>query len=204
MFFKIKKREGIRFFDFMTIIIVALNTLCLIISNVYPHYFTIFTPVFVLVLSAYFRLQKKIIANSLLIFCVASHALVAGYGLAKDVYANYYLGYPQAIHNNISTIIETIPEDERDSVIGFEIPCDYYLHADIVPNFKYYTHQEWWSKSDPAVMESFAEHIESGNSLWVLTLPDEDNEQVLEILSKKYILVNETKYFNMYRMKEGK
>lgn len=201
---KLKKEKKVSFFDFLVSVIVVLNTVCLIISNTYPHYFTIYVPVFVLVISAYFTYDDKVFRRILVAVCVLAHVLSAGYGLAQVVYGNYVLGYPQKTHNDISKTVEQIPQDERDSVIGYEIPCDYYLYADIVPSFKYYTHHKWWSTNDTSIMESFVKYIESDDALWLLTLPNEDDERILKIISEKYVLVEESKYINLYRIKEGR
>ncbi len=201
---KLKKEKKIVFFDFLVITVVVLNAIILIVSNIYPHYFTIYIPVFVLTLFAYFTLDCKILKNILIILCIGMHLFQAGIVSAKNIYANYVIGHYQEKHSYIAEKVKQIPENERDSVVGFNFPCDLYLYADIVPCYKYYTHQEWWSKSDPTVMESFLEYINSGEATWLLTLPNEDNEDILEIISQKYVVVDEDKYFNMYRIKESR
>ena len=132
------------------------------------------------------------------------HLFQTGFVFAWNIYANRIIGHYHEKHNYIAEKVKQIPENERDSVVGFDFPCDLYLYADIIPCYKYYTHQEWWSKSDPSVMASFLEYINSGEATWLLTLPNEDNEDVLEIISQKYVIVDEDNHFNMYRIKESR
>jgi hypothetical protein len=201
---KLKKEKKFSFFDFLVITIVVLNAVCLLIANVYPHYFTIFIPVFVLVLSAYFTFDTSRIKRFLVILCVVPYILNIGYGFANVVYVNCFLGKYKEMDKNISELVSEIPQNERDAVIGYEIPPAYYLYADIVPSFKYYTHHQWWTRNDPSIMKSFVEYVESGDALWLLTLPNEDNERILSIISDKYMLVEKNKYINMYRIKESR
>lgn len=200
---KIWKTKKINFLDFLIATIVVLNTACLFISNGFPHYFTIYVPVFALVLSTYFEFDIKKIKTYFIALCALLCALNVGLVFAKSVYSTHVIKYYKNIHDSVEEIVEQIPENERDAVVGFEVPCSYYLYADIVPCSKYYTHQEWWSVSDPDIMVSFIDHINSGQVLWVLTKPKEDNPELLEILAQKYVLVDSNEHLNIYRLKES-
>lgn len=198
---KLKKEKKISFLSFMLIVIVFFNTLTLIVANIYPHYFTIYVPVFILILSANYTFERKKFKNSLLFLLSLICILQVGYSVAKQFYASCITDDKKTIYNYVSGAVEVIPKDEKDSVVGFEFPCQYYLYGDIVPCFKYYTHQEWWSKSDPKIIESFVEYIDSGGALWLLILPDEDNKDVLRVISEKYELVEENPYLKLYELK---
>ncbi len=199
---KIKKKRKLNFLDFCIMMIVICNTICLLILNLYTHYFTVYVPVFVLVLSAYFTYERKSFRNLLIALCIGVYLLYAGYDAAKHIYRNYISDAQEKQYHTIATEIKQIPLDERDAVIGYKIPSEYYLQADIVPCFKYYTMQEWWSRSNPAIKTSFLEYIAAEDTLWLLTCPDEDDSHILEIISERYVLVAENEYFNMYRTKD--
>ena len=188
---KIKKEKRVSFLSFLFIVIVFFNTVILFVANVYPHYFTIFVPVFILVLSANFTFEPKKIKNLLLYLLSLACVLNVGYSVAASFYASHVVDRQKTAYNSISSTVEIIPEDEKDSVVGFNFPCQYYLYADIVPCFKYYTHQEWWSISDPTIINSFIEYVDSGDVLWLMTLPEEDNTDVLGVISEKYELIEE-------------
>lgn len=199
---RIKSSKKITFLNFMLIIIVIFNAVVLIVANIYPHYFTVYVPVFILVLSANFTFERKKFKNLMLYLLSLICVLNVGISVAKQFYANHIINNQKEIYTCVSDAVKIIPEDEKDSVVGFNFPCSYYLYADIVPCFKYYTHQEWWSKNDPKIIDSFVEHINSGGASWLLILPNEDNEDVLRVVSEKYELVEENRCMKLYKFKK--
>ena len=139
----------------------------------------------------------------LVVICVAMHFLNAEYVITQTIYHNYTLKIFEKKADLVSQIVEQIPEDERDSVIGYEISSDVYLYAGITPSFKYYTMQNWWAKNDPAIMDDFLEYLDSGSPTWVMVIPYEDDAPVMDILAEKYQYVDNCSYVVLYRLKES-
>ena len=138
----------------------------------------------------------------MVILCILLNIFAIIRVIGAAIYTNFVSGSSVIVHNVIEEETKQIPIDERDSVIGYNIPCSYYLHADITPCYKYYTHQEWWSKNDPTIKSSFMKRLNSGEILWLLTLPNENDGSICQIISNKYVLKTKTNYFNIYRLKK--
>ena len=94
-----------------------------------------------------------------------------------------------------------IPENERDSVIGFEIQSADYLAGNIVPCYKYYTLQNTWSITNPQIAEDFVSYVADNTPLWLIMSKNHTNEELNEIINEEYGFQFENKYMTFYRLK---
>lgn len=195
-----KKYSKSSFFDFMLMIIVLCNTICLIIANSYPHYFTVYMPVFMIILTKYWTFNLKSLKTIMITLCIFLYLYNIAYIFKTTVYSNYINDSTLEKHTTIKNDLELIPVAERNSVIGYGIPAAYYLHGDIIPCYKYYTHQEWWSISNPSIQTEFIKWLQDEKPLWLLTVPDEDNQELCNIILNNYELKHSNNYLNIYRL----
>ena len=76
------------------------------------------------------------------------------------------------------------------------------MYADIIPCYKYYTFQKWWSESNPSIDKDFMKWLEEDKPLWVITNANESDKQLNGILEEVYELKNESKHLKVYRLNE--
>ncbi|MBQ8325023.1 MAG: hypothetical protein IJX82_07740 [Clostridia bacterium] len=200
----VKKRscQKIAFIDVLIGCLLSSNLICLFVANIYPHYFAIFIPVYTLVLSYYWMLRVKTKELILIVICVLLNLYQVAYYFGAAVYTNYITRSTVQLSEGICSGVEQIPSEERDSVIGYNIPSKYYLLGNLLPCHKYYTFQEWWSTADPSIHQEFIAWLENESCLWLLVEPEEDNEEILQIIASKYELKFENEYLAFYRLRE--
>jgi hypothetical protein len=200
--------------------VAAMGFACLLYVNRYTHYFLMFVPVFILAIGVagkgtdtwmalpgqtrYERLAfhvKKRCGTFMLAFVMAAYAIAGGISIGVALY-EYAFGNLREKAGAIADEARLIPPDEKSSVIGYQIPSSYYLEANIMPCYKYFTFQEWYSLANPRILDDFVRYIGEALPLWVITLPDEDNTTFLEELDAYYECVQKGRYMWLYRLLE--
>lgn len=199
---KIIKSRAITFIDFLLAIILLCNTINLWIANRYAHYFALFVPVYIVFLSQYFVIDFKKAVTYIVILCTLCNARFLMRNLLWGININFISKSEQITSSAVQQGISQIPENERKSIIGYEIPVSYYVHGDILPCYKYYTWQENWGNVNPEVLADFMDFLIVDQPLWVLTTPEEDNSVLLEILSNQYSLQFKNQALSAYRLLE--
>lgn len=197
----IREKRKPHFLDVLLCGILLFNILVFCLANRFPHYFAIFVPVYSVFLFRYFHIDKKRMAVWLVTLCSVVNLLTIGYNSAHVVYGCHVIKSAEKTYHSVQSIVSSIPESERDSVIGYEIPVSYYVLGDIVPCYKYYTWQESWSLINPQILVDFIRWIRSEQPLWILITPQEDNPELIEILASEYDLVSENESLMCYRLK---
>ena len=71
--------------------------------------------------------------------------------------------------------------------------------GDIIPCYKYYTLQDWWSTFDSNIMEDFISYISFEHPAWVIVMNNSSNAKLEEILNEEYILKKSNSEFTMYK-----
>lgn len=192
-----KRGEKLSVIDSGILFMLLLNIADFLLTDSYAHYFTVLVPVFCLSLAMYGRNVKweRVICA----------AMVVVFGVyCAGVVTESVIRYPEqkAERLAVSEDLALISEEEKDSVIGCELPAKYYLYGDILPCYKYYTYQSWWSKADPQIMADFLSYLEEEKPLWILTEAECGNKRVLALLESDYELKHGDEYVMMYRLRE--
>lgn len=178
--------------------LLVTNAACLLIANRFPHYFTIFCPVYLLFLFRYLRIHAKSVLFIAAVLCALLHLLPAAQRTVwqwKTVYVDHNPRY-----ETVAADMQKIPEDERDSVIGFEIMAQDYLAGDILPCYKYYTLQNTWAITSPHIVNDFVEWVDQNEPLWVIVAAGEENPDLFAVLQDKYEVSHENAYMTYYRL----
>lgn len=206
VFFREVKEQELRFVMEM---IVVLNFILLFLGHGYNHYFTIILPI-VLLLFALLPGRKTEGEQEKALWRTVEKALAgvvfAGYCvLALRIVVNNFYDYyiDSAVLKEYDTVRESvsrIPEDERDSVLGYEIPAKYYLMGDVLPCYKYGILQYHWKQNDERVMEDFLSYVEEESPLWLISETDTHNVEFLAILEEKYELMWKDGYAEYYHL----
>ena len=104
-----------------------------------------------------------------------------------------------------------IPEDEKDSVFGYNLASNWYLETDIIPPFKFYTAQEIWTRTDSLVYFETNKYLESKPPKWIV-IPDarivnstvgvDSNPLLKRMLENDYTLKGEDRNHKYYKRKD--
>jgi len=197
-----RRNRHIQFADVLIGLIVLMNLISLLIANRFPHYFTIFIPIYILVLSNYWKPKGQRVLTGLLVICMLFNLFSGGRNFGSSFYRNLITHDPEIQHSIINQDMNRIPDDKRDSVIGYNIPAAYYWNGDIIPCYQYYTHQEWWSQANPDIYTEFLDWLTVSTPSWLLLLPDEDDEGLLKIVDQNYDFQFSDEYLVFYRVKD--
>ena len=145
------------------------------------------------------KIQKMVAAFAALI---GIYACLSLYSACAPVYKTYLTDIAYAQYHQIRESVKQIPEDERNSVIGFGVLADFYVHAEIVPCYKYYTLQRWMTTDENDIYGQFMDYVRHEQPLWIVTRPEEDDSEIKSILDSSYTLVTTDDYAYYYRLNQ--
>lgn len=190
----------------------ALSLLMLVYANVYEHYFTLAIPMFTVAVAitvpdADFKKIFKNEKNKKSAFAIALGIIVAvnicmaAYRAAAPFYKGYLTDISYDRYNQMNVSAKVIPDEERNSVLGFGIPSEWYMDCDIVPCYKYYTLQYWWTNANLDVYGDTLNYITSEHPLWLITKTEtkSKDESLSAVINEYYELQEENDYACFYR-----
>lgn len=194
---------------YVSLLIATIVTYAMLLySNIYAHYFMLGLPLFAIAVACAFpdfsfrnisslMRPKKLKGLSLMIVIVA-FSLLSVYSAAAPFYKTYTSGSSNEQYRQISESMKQVPEQERNSVIGFGVLADFYVHADITPCYKYYTLQRWMTNDERDVYGEFMEYAAHEHPLWIVINEDETDSGIGEVL-EAYDLIVSDDYYEYYR-----
>jgi len=188
------------YIDGLLSIIVIMNILCLWVANRFPHYFTIFVPIYYLALCRCISFNRHSIVLWITILCSCYYLMSTAKRTWNNIDEVYLLDNPR--YTYVAEDMQKIPQEERDSVIGYEIMAMDYLAGEIIPCYKYYTLQSTWAITDPQIVQEFFDWVDTNEPLWVLTTTTKTGTDLDDVLQKKYNFQFENPYICFYRLIE--
>ncbi len=118
--------------------------------------------------------QKKIYIVILCLLCVPYVYFLKDYIILT--YQSHKYGISAYNYPKIS-----IPESEKNNVIGYNVDAGWYLYENIIPCFKYFTIQDWWGIADPNVLIEFNKMIKESPPIWIITINGPLKNQELKV-----------------------
>lgn len=143
------------------------------------------------------------IKNSLLLLFMIITLIYTGmslFNIAVPFYRHYLTDSCISRHHAVLNGALIIPAEERDSVIGYEIPVSWYIDSGITPCYKYYSMQHWWSKEGLDVNRDFIDYVTREHPMWVITDTEMEEPSLVKTLQQNYTLLRSSTY-NYYRYK---
>ncbi|MBR2879368.1 MAG: hypothetical protein IKC02_01705 [Oscillospiraceae bacterium] len=195
---KIIRERKFECVDWILLFILVMNTLNLWVANRFLHYFEIFVPVYCVILCRYISFKPR----SLVMWLTLLFTLYYSYSAVQYTLPKYEEVHVQGNtrYTCVAEDMAKIPEEERDSVIGYEIMAMDYMAGDIVPCYKYYTLQSTWAITTPHILPDFMNYVKTEKPLWVLTAVEETGTDLDSILQDAYTLQFENPYVYFYRL----
>ena len=113
----------------------------------------------------------------------------------SDVYSDIYYSAKQ--------LSSQIPDEDKDSVYCYDISAAWLLQADIMPCFKIFILQEWWSEMYPEFGRQINQMMLEKQPKWVVihNIDIVNSKQFMNIINNNYELVDEYSYDRLYKLK---
>ncbi len=190
----------------------------LLYTNAYEHYFVLGIPLFLAAVAVLLEgtewmhplealkqlLQmgsgKRRAAGAICCGIVCLYFLLSAYSACAPIYKCWLTDITENQYRQIHESVQSIPEEERDSVIGYEVLADFYFFADIVPCYRYYTLQHWMTSDVRDVEGDFCRFVEDEKPLWVVTNKHSTLPLVLPMFIEEYSLVMSDDFVDYYRL----
>lgn len=109
------------------------------------------------------------------------------------------------VYEHVLETAECIPEEERGSVLGYEVPLRWYTIADIMPCSRYCGWQEHYMELVPDIETEMAEMFAEKPPTWIVTKSaiQISNQMMRRQLENNYGIYQENEDFCLYRRSEG-
>ena len=190
--FRLLRNRRIRLLDVILLTVTAANAVMLQRINLYLHYYVIFVPVLLLVMLVCADLPKL---PELLTVC-----LFAVFFARWDLILYSETSWERKTSNR-NAFAFTIPEEEKDPVIGFNSPAGIYLNTGLIPCSRYAAYQYVHFPVDPSMQEEFLEDIRREQPYWIISDSEHEPQfpEVMRILDADYELIHSEYGLNYYR-----
>lgn len=109
--------------------------------------------------------RKKRMAIALMLVCFAYPC----YKAARTGISLIGQFSDKSAYDNVMETAACIPEEDRDFVLGYEVPLRWYTIADIMPCSKYCGWQEHYMKLSPRIESEIAQMFEETPPKWIVT-----------------------------------
>lgn len=173
----------------------------------YTHYYTTIIPLITIYTAVFFYLAGKRFSFWSIVLCVVMVLPLYGYFVTLPQNLSHYMNkvseqynVPEGnlkrsdIYKSVSALTEHIPDDERDSVFGYDVSSAWFLQADIMPCYRLFTLQESWSSCYPAFGREINQMMIDTPPKWVIVhnIDIIESRQLRNIINTNYTL--EAKY----------
>lgn len=209
------KRLGAKIASLMT----AVSVFALIpalMGFAYTHYYTTLIPLISLYCAVFFFVATRRITFWSVMLCVIMIFPLSSYFVTLSYNVSHYSEKLQRqsdpvtyrdIHSDIyysaTELSSRIPEEDRDSVFGYDVAAAWFLEADIMPCFRLFTLQESWASHYPAFGREINQFMIDTPPKWVVihNIDIIKSSQFLKIMNENYTLDSEFGYDLLYKHK---
>lgn len=185
----------------------VLTFVMLVYTNVYLHYYILGLPLFIVAVAAIGTERTtalKLKFAAIVLACITViYAFLSAYSACAPIYKTYLTNIAYDDYAQINTGISVIPEEERESVIAYNVYANYYYHADILPCYKYFTLQKWLTTDKVNVYQDFMKYLIDEHPLWVIIRAGEEDQLIRGILKNGYICKSTDSCYEYYRYMEN-
>ena len=206
--------------SYMGILSAVLTGVLLYHSRGYEHYYRIlctYVPLYVYMLSELWKEKKRFMAAIFIVGLLGQMGVTFIF-LPQKVNREERLYINEALNQSFSSIMEQIPQNEKNSVVFYNMEAQAYLYAGIHPCVKYFTHQDFHGSISSDTQKDVITQFASVRPKWIVVEivgedPDVENEEMKQFLLDNYELKgleqnsNRNEEYGIYgyhQSKEGK
>ena len=166
----------------------VIETIFFLLGRVYPHYAMICLPNMAIMLTELNSLKVKEIFQKIMYVILIMYFIISLFYMLYKL-KNNYIDSLSVSPTAYETLIELIPDNEKDSFIGYNTNANIYLWFDLKPAYKHFILQEFQSQNDENMKKEIYDEFNEGSVKWILTQSKVD---IIEnILEKRYHKVEE-------------
>ena len=179
----------------------------------YTHYYTTLIPLISLYCAVFFFIATRRITFWSVLLCVAMMFTLSGYFVNMSGNVVHYADLLQRqqspdihtdVYHSAKTLSARIPEEDRDSVFGYDVAAAWFLEADIMPCFRLFTLQESWAGHYPEFGREINAFMIETPPKWVVihNIDIIKSSQFLKIIEDGYELDAEYGYDLLYKRRD--
>lgn len=182
----------------------------------YTHYYTTLIPLIALYCALFFFIAGKRVTFLSVLLCVVMALPLYNYFITFSFNVNHYSQklYKQSnptvyndihsdIHYSATELSKYIPDEDRDSVFGYNVSSAWFLEADIMPCYRLFTLQESWAEHYPDFGRQINQMMIDTPPKWVIihNIDSIQSRQFINIINDNYKLESEFGYDLLYHHK---
>ena len=105
------------------------------------------------------------------------------------------------IYKSVTALSKHIPDDERNSVFGYDLSSAWFLQADIMPCYRLFTLQESWSSCYPTFGREINQMMIDTPPKWLIVhnIDIIQSRQLRNIINTDYTLIAEYDYDLLFK-----
>lgn len=185
-----------RAYKYSMMFIVICNILSLLLGQGYNHYFTVFLPLFSLAVTIVSANLQEGRAIRIIWFGIALIYFVLA---VRIIYVNindYYINCDaQKEYHSVKETLRNIPNDERNEILGLDIPARYYIMGDVYQAYKYGQLYEMWRFIDADVANGVRKYITNEKPVWIMITENMKDDVLRGIINSNYYEYDRNEYF---------
>ncbi len=171
-------------------------------TNGYHHYLQlILVPLVIGLVLAVASMKEKTLkyGKYVLIFAAALSGLFIIYGAINQINNNSCGINPNVAE--VQELVGLIPVSDRNQILGYNLPAALYLAADILPEYKYFTLQDWWASHDLNIYVKLRQHFMDMPPKWLIIngMPVADIK-LSDIIKDRYYTVHKNGGLKLLRL----
>ncbi len=185
-----KANTKIKIFVLLSSVLAAY---CVAGGAMYQHYFIILIPYFPML----FSLIKSTALNPDTLFTKKSLTQIKCFAIIVVIICSLTIGIKLTTQKDSTflekskTLVSKIPEDERDSVIAYNVNASWYLKTDILPCYKYFILQEFQSSKSKSMLKENIEFYNSAKAEWIIVNGNIYYDEIEEAIEANYTKVED-------------
>ena len=91
--------------------------------------------------------------------------------------------------------MRNIPNDERNEILGLDIPARYYIMGDVYQAYKYGQLYEMWRFIDADVANGVRKYITNEKPVWIMITENMKDDVLRGIINSNYYEYDRNEYF---------
>lgn len=145
-------------------------------------------------------MNELLLTGLLVVICFA----YPGYKTLKACREVILQAEDRSVYEHVLETTACIPQEERNSVWGYEVPLRWYSISDIMPYSRYCGWQEHYMELSPEIEDEIRQMMQQAPPKWIVTKTaiEIDNEMMREMLDMDYTVYLENSDFTLYRRKK--
>lgn len=182
----------------------------------YIHYYTTLIPLITLYTAVFFFVAGNRVTILSIVLSVAMLLPLYSYFVTfpenmeiyttkayKQYHPEIYGDTHSDIYRSARFLSQKIPEEDRDSVFGYDLSSAWFLYADIMPCYRLFTLQESWASHYPEFGRQINQMLMDTPPKWIIihNIDIIESTQFLNILNKNYDQEASYKYDLLYKRK---